>query len=105
MLHREVRPFIADALSRSSFKLYTVFEDAASQLACLHGVSVNDVLLVREVSHETADLFLRRTSDDARSSADMVLENLGWDLWFANLNTPEEFAKAQELLGLPDAGS
>lgn len=105
MLHREVRPFVADALSRSSFKLYTVFEDAASQLAGLHGVSLNHVLLVREASRETADLLLRRTSDDAGSNADMVLERLGWELWFANVNTPEEFAKAQELVGLPDAGS
>jgi molybdopterin-guanine dinucleotide biosynthesis protein A len=104
MLHREVRPFVADALSRSSFKLYTVFEDTASSVAAVHGVSLERVLLVQE-SRETANLLLRDRDGAGGSEMGLPLEELESDLWFANLNTPEEFAKAQKLVGLSDTGS
>jgi len=104
LLHREVRPFVADALSRSSFKLYTVFEDAASSVAAVHGVSLERVLFVQE-SRETADLFRRERDRTGGGEMGLPLEGLESDLWFANLNTPEEFAKAQKLIGLSDTRS
>jgi molybdopterin-guanine dinucleotide biosynthesis protein A len=69
LLHREILPFAQQAIERGEFKLFPVLEGAARHLAVRLGVALNEVMV-------------SRPADDAT--------------WFANLNTPEEFAAAEE---------
>jgi molybdenum cofactor guanylyltransferase len=67
LLHREVTPFARRAMEQREYKLWPVLEGAARELAARSGVALDQVLWNRP-----------------------VVENA----WFANLNTPEEFAAA-----------
>jgi len=67
LLHREVTPFAQNAMAQGEHKLWPVLEGAARELAARSGIALDRVLLNRP----------------AVESA-----------WFANLNTPEEFATA-----------
>jgi molybdopterin-guanine dinucleotide biosynthesis protein A len=71
MVHREVRPFVERAVAAGAYKVWPVLEGAARALAASAGVKTEEVLLRREI------------------------EDNGL---FANLNTPEEFAKAERCL-------
>jgi molybdopterin-guanine dinucleotide biosynthesis protein A len=95
LLHRDVAPYVSDAVGRGEFKLLRVLEAAAKDLAWqqqtgLEAVFPNFVL--------EEGVFLSRGGSW-----------IGWKptekqwairpLWFANLNTPEDFAAAQALEG------
>jgi molybdopterin-guanine dinucleotide biosynthesis protein A len=95
LMHRDVRPFVQKAVSRDQFKLYPVLENAAQELSESQNQPMDDV-------------FLNRMWDDTEATTSSVMPGEGsWKaltkaqldarrLWFANLNTPEEFLEAKQ---------
>jgi len=81
LLHQEVAPSIAAAVALGEFQLLSVLEAAAHILALQHG--------------QPLDRFLRyhAVSESAQPSAAR---------WFANLNTPQDFAGAEAAVTLLD---
>ncbi len=71
MVHREAAPFIEAAIKAKRYRVLPVLEDAARRLAAHSGIPLTEVLLER--------------GTDARD-------------FFVNLNTPEEFARAEAQL-------
>ena len=86
LLHKEIAPCVRGAVERGEFKLLPVLEGAAKEIAGWHGVGFDKV-------------FLNMPWDRDAESLDGV--GVGWTpteaewevrhLWFANLNTPEDF--------------
>jgi molybdopterin-guanine dinucleotide biosynthesis protein A len=87
LLHQEIAPFVSEAILRSEFKLFPVLVGAAKALAIRDGVDVDAVLLNRPWRGEVT-VFDGEAQWAARH------------LWFANLNTPEEFRAAEASAGL-----
>jgi molybdopterin-guanine dinucleotide biosynthesis protein A len=90
LVHRDVLPFLTAALERGDFKLMTVFEEAGRELAVRRGflpgaglwnVPMNGFRSTRGQKEEWC--YTTEAQQAAKS------------LWFANLNTPEEFAEAE----------
>jgi molybdopterin-guanine dinucleotide biosynthesis protein A len=94
LLHREAEPFMRSAAQTGKLKLYPVLEDAATELALRHGVSLNDVLVNREWDDQAALALLQGGTEE--SSWPLTEAQAGArHLWFGNLNTPEEYAEAK----------
>ncbi|NYF89160.1 molybdenum cofactor guanylyltransferase [Tunturiibacter empetritectus] len=97
MVHRDVAPFVASAVERGEFKLYPVLERAARELAAKQGGVLGRTFRNLPWNDEstfqaTPNLYGPRqegwmATTEAQQSAK--------HLWFANLNTPEEFAEAE----------
>lgn len=83
LLRREVRPYLAAALARGDYKLYPILKEAARQLTP-GGAGMPDELDIGEGSTPQPLDDLPRKVFQTRA------------LWFANLNTPAEFAAAEE---------
>jgi molybdopterin-guanine dinucleotide biosynthesis protein A len=91
MLHREILPTVQEGLERADFKVARVLGIAAERLTA-KGTASQVVLRTMEVGS---------------------FEWLGWEptavqwearhLWFANLNTPEEFRDAERYAGALEA--
>jgi molybdopterin-guanine dinucleotide biosynthesis protein A len=96
LLHREVRPFVREAMQRGAYKVFPVLEAAATELAVRQGVGVGDAFLNR-IWDEDAE-FAAGPGGGEGESWRMLTEaqEKARRLWFANLNTPEEFAEAEE---------
>jgi molybdopterin-guanine dinucleotide biosynthesis protein A len=94
-IHREMAPFLTTAAEQGRFKLYPVLEEAARVLAHRQGVPCNQVI-IRSAWNEASSGVLFATSE-GRNGEEGVTESqrAASHLWFANLNTPEEFAEAQ----------
>ncbi len=73
LLHREVTPFVQQAVERGEFKLYPVLAGAARSLAAAREISFEEVLLTGTVPDGGM---------------------------FANVNTPDEFAEAERMAGV-----
>jgi molybdopterin-guanine dinucleotide biosynthesis protein A len=68
LVHRELTPFVEEAVRRGEYRLLAVMEQAARELAALHAAAYEAMFL------------------------ETVCAEAGW---FANLNTPEEFREAE----------
>ena len=84
LLHREVRPFLTEALESGQFKLLPVLERAAFALG-ERDSGEPGAGLRKEPHWEASAIGVGLTEAQRR----------GRELWFANLNTPEEFAQAE----------
>jgi molybdenum cofactor guanylyltransferase len=104
MIHRDVTPFVKDALERGQFKLYPVLEQAGRELATrqnvLPGTAFRNIPWGQEALFwSTPNTFgPRQEGWLATTEAQQAAKSL----WFANLNTPEEFATAEEHLDALD---
>jgi molybdenum cofactor guanylyltransferase len=76
MIHRDAAPYISQAVERGNFKLYPVLEAAGRDLATRGGL--NPKLVFRNGAFAAQPL------------------------WFANLNTPEDFAEAEANIAVLD---
>lgn len=76
LLHREVLPWLERAIGRAEYKLFPVLERAGRELSEAVDLPLDAVFVTRACPQEE---------------------------WFANLNTPEEFAQA-ERVAVMDAG-
>jgi molybdenum cofactor guanylyltransferase len=94
MIHRDAEPYFSQAIERGHFKLFPVLEAAGRDLA-----AQQDLILGR-VFRNT------RWGEDGRFSTSAEIHGEPWQttteaqqaampLWFANLNTPEDFAEAE----------
>ena len=84
LLHREVRPFLTEALGSRQFKLLPVLERAAFALG------------ERDSGKPRAGLRKEPYWDAAAIGMGLAeAQQRARELWFANLNTPEEFARAE----------
>jgi molybdenum cofactor guanylyltransferase len=92
LLHKDVVPFLSASLSRAQFKLLPAFEAASRELALQQGLSSGaglwNVPLTDFVTNYENGL-------GAGSSVMTDAQQAAKHLWFANLNTPEEFAGAE----------
>jgi molybdopterin-guanine dinucleotide biosynthesis protein A len=97
MVHRDVAPFVASAVERGEFKLYPVLERAGRELAAKQGVLPGTTFRNLPWNDEstfraTPNLYgPRQEGWMATTEAQQAAKHL----WFANLNTPVEFAEAE----------
>jgi molybdopterin-guanine dinucleotide biosynthesis protein A len=99
LLHREVAPFLTAALERGEYKLVPVLEAAGRELA------VRDGFLPGSGFYCVPFTGFRSTRGRGRHEDWMYItegQQRAKALWFANLNTPEEFAEAERHLDALD---
>ena len=91
LLHKDVVPFLSVSLGRAQFKLLPAFEAASRELAIQHGLLPEarlwNIPLIGVTNPENGCGEDWSAMTDAQQAAK--------HLWFANLNTPEEFAEAK----------
>lgn len=93
LVHREMAPFVSRAMERGEFKLFPVLAEGARELAAKKAVDLHEVLLNQPWNEDVLD--------DAEWTPTEV-QRRALPLWFANLNTPAEFAAAEAFTGLLD---
>jgi molybdenum cofactor guanylyltransferase len=104
MVHRDVIPFVTRAVERGKFKLYPVLEQAGKELAAKQGILLGMAFRNMPWNDQatfwaTPNLFgPRQEVWLATTEAQQAAKHL----WFANLNTPEEFAEAERHLDALD---
>jgi molybdopterin-guanine dinucleotide biosynthesis protein A len=101
LLHREMLPFVTDAAQQGMFKLYPVFAGAAQQIAARMKTAPGQVFLECRWAAEEAPALFSELQRQAVAVEDVRLSSAQRDasnLWFENLNTPEQFAAAQHHL-------
>lgn len=94
LLHRDVLPFLTEALERGEYKLYPVLEGAARQIAERNGFAAAAGLWKVPYWSNLAP----RPGPNAKGadwSYTTEAQERGSTRWFTNLNTPEEFAEAE----------
>jgi molybdenum cofactor guanylyltransferase len=93
LLHEEVVPFVRKAMRLGQYKVFPVLEAAGIELAARRGVAAGSTFL-NSVWEERAESFAKAGE---RGGLPPLTEGqrAAQHLWFANLNTPEEFAKAE----------
>jgi molybdopterin-guanine dinucleotide biosynthesis protein A len=92
LLHKDVSPFLAAAIERGDYKLLPVLEAAARALAARNG------FVLRPDSFCMPFQGFRSTRGEGKGEAwryTSAAQRRAKSLWFANLNTPEEFAEAE----------
>jgi molybdenum cofactor guanylyltransferase len=92
LVHRKTRPFLSDALARGEFKLMPTLMEAARELgqtrwpgSALALCDVEGVGFPESAGRHGGKAWRHLTPAQIG----------GKSLWFANLNTPEDFAKAE----------
>jgi molybdopterin-guanine dinucleotide biosynthesis protein A len=98
VLHKEIAPFVREAMQRGRYKVFPELEAAARELAARQGASFADAFF--NISWEnTADSFVGKQSGDDEAWRTLTEAQLGAKkFWFDNLNTVEEFVRAEEHL-------
>ena len=83
LLHKDVLPFLSEAILGGDYKLMRALESAAAELALLRGCAPEEVLWSRGAEVAESIQSLTAAQHAARP------------LWFANLNSPEDLAGAE----------
>ncbi len=103
MIHREARPWVERAVEEGRYKLYPVLEAAGRDLADRRGKILG--MVFRNLPWDDRAVFSGWDGEGEpgepwwRLSVAQVRER---GRWFANLNTPEEFAEAERHLDALD---
>lgn len=92
LLHKDLAASLNKAVLRGEYKLFPVLAEAAKELAEQWKVDVNDVLPNSPWSGDGVIFGGRWVPTEAQKETA--------HLWFANLNTPEEFGEAENSNGL-----
>jgi molybdenum cofactor guanylyltransferase len=92
LLHREVAPFVTGAVVRGEFKLFPVLMEAGKELAARQGRELGEVFL--------NECWGVNVLEDGAVWIPTGSQRQEMHLWFANLNTPEEFAEAVAVAGM-----
>jgi molybdenum cofactor guanylyltransferase len=101
LVHREVRPFLTGALERGQYKLFPVLEEACREISVRKGLLPGvGMWKIPYWSGLTSRPGPRRTKEDWCYTTAAQERHSG--SWFANLNTPEEFAEAERHLDALD---
>jgi molybdopterin-guanine dinucleotide biosynthesis protein A len=98
MIHRDVTPFVTSAMERGEFKLYPVLEQAGRELALRQGVLPGMAFRNLPWNNEGTFQAVPNRSGPRQEVllATTEAQQEAKHLWFANLNTPEEFAEAEQ---------
>lgn len=102
LLHKDVTPFVEDAIRRGAYELFAVLEEAGKYLARKQGVFSVSALYNLPwddnawfgVESDEDGSYARKMPWRTPTQAQLAAKHL----WFANLNTPEEFAEAERHL-------
>ena len=101
LVHREIRPFLTDALERGEYKLFPALEKACREISMGKGLQPGvGMVAIPYWSGFTSRPGPQRTKEDWCYTTDA--QERGSARWFANLNTPEEFAEAKKHLDALD---
>jgi molybdopterin-guanine dinucleotide biosynthesis protein A len=101
LVHREVRPFLTEALERGEYKLFPVLEKACREISVGQGLLPGvGMVAIPYWSQFTAKSGPHREGEDWWSTTEAQERHSR--SWFANLNTPEEFAEAERHLDALD---
>lgn len=101
LLHRELLPFLTNSVRQGRFKLYPELADAADQLAARTGSAPEAIFPRRSwTTNEALALFRQLQEESGAGNQDLLspAQHAASNLWFENLNTPEQFAEAQRHL-------
>jgi molybdopterin-guanine dinucleotide biosynthesis protein A len=104
LVHRDVAPFVTSAVERGEFKLYPVLERAGKELAAKQGVWLG-IAFPNLPWNDQSAFQAEPTLYGSRQEgwlATTEAQQMAKHLWFANLNTPEEFAEAERYLDALD---
>ena len=94
LVHREVRPFLTEAIERGEYKLLPVLEKACREISVGNGLPEGVGLWkIPYWSRFTSKPGPQRMGEDWHYTTEAQERNSG--RWFANLNTPQEFAEAE----------
>jgi len=99
IIHREIAPYLTTSLDRGDFKLFPVLRSAVEDIAARRRVKVKKVFVEMQWDDPWAPKAIAK-KEAWYSPSEAQREN--WHLWFANLNTPEEFAEAERHLDALD---
>jgi len=97
MIHRDMAPYLQTALARGEFKLGSALHLGAASIAADRDLHPSAVLR-RWLWGAECDLHATGTGWQALTEAQKCHRNL----WFANLNTPEDFANAAQFVKVLD---
>jgi molybdopterin-guanine dinucleotide biosynthesis protein A len=96
LLHTEVTPYVRQAMEKGEFKVFPFLHAAGLGLAEKMGVDPKDVFLNLPWDDEFGFGFVASGDADGESNWPRTgIDHPARHLWFANLNTPAEFADAE----------
>ena len=93
VVHRDVGPFLTEAIERGEYKLRPVLEWAGKQVALRSGCEPDKGFLMMPYWSEINVRLRRGPAESWRSLTEA--QRRFHEHWFDNLNTPEEFAEAE----------
>jgi molybdenum cofactor guanylyltransferase len=94
LVHREVRPFLTEALEHGAYKLFPVLERACREISVGRGLPPGaGMWKLPYWSNFTSKAESQGIGEDWLYTTEVQERSSG--RWFANLNTPEEFAEAE----------
>jgi len=99
IIHREIAPYLTVSLERGDFKLLTTLRLAAEDIAARRRVEVKKVFVEMQWDDPWAP---KANAKKEAWYSPSEAQRGNWSLWFANLNTPEEFAEAEQHLDALD---
>ncbi len=102
MLHREVAAFVDEAMQHGEYKVFPVLGAAGKELAARQGVLLDRAFF--NLPWDEGSMFSDDPSTEEGEPWTTVTEaqRAAKHLWFANLNTPKEFADAEKHLDALD---
>ena len=98
MLHKDVKPFVTLAMQRGEFKLFPLFQEIGRELTVRHGAARYEAFFNWPWREDNGSSVMPGQSQDENEPWLLPTEaqQRARHLWFANLNTPEEFAEAEQ---------
>jgi molybdopterin-guanine dinucleotide biosynthesis protein A len=101
LLHREVRPFIDEAIATERLKLFPVLESAGREIAVIRGLQLERVFRNLILAATDGPMLLQEPYASANGDWWVTADNqLSVPRqWFANINTPQDLDVAQAGLG------
>ena len=99
VLHREMAPFLTDSLEHGHNRLLTALQDGAEKIALARNLKTREVFM--EMQYDDAYTPAVEAEDEPWYPLTEAQKARGLD-WFANLNTPEEFAEAERCIAALD---
>jgi molybdopterin-guanine dinucleotide biosynthesis protein A len=93
LLHKDVAPFLTGAIERGEYKLIPVLKGAGEALAEKDGFLPGGGFFCLPLIKFESAVGWAQGADWMRATD---AQQRVFPLWFANLNTPEEFAEAEQ---------